>query len=173
MSKKALTVLLALMLAITCCLGFGCFSDEPESESESKIESIEQSESEIESESKVESEIESEIESESETESESESEVEPEMVEITFTAGEGYTYSIEDCEVEIGSTVEFSVTLGADYDESVIVVKANGGEIIATEGVYSIIANADVVITVEGVQKDRVSITLTAGEGYTYSIEDC
>ncbi len=173
MSKKALTVLLALMLAITCCLGFGCFSDDPESESESKIESVGQSESEIESESKVESEIESEIESESETESESESEVEPEMVEITFTAGEGYTYTVEDCEVVIGSTVEFSVTLGADYDESVIVVRANGEEITATEGVYSVVANADVVITVEGVQKDRVAITLTAGEGYTYSIEDC
>ena len=99
--------------------------------------------------------------------------VQKDRVAITLTAGEGYTYSIENGEVEIGSTVEFSVTLGADYDESVIVVKANGEEITATEGVYSVIANADVVITVEGVQKDRVAVTFTAGEGYTYSIEDC
>ena len=165
MSKKALTVLLGLVLAISCCLGFGCMSSSP---STSESESIEQGTSESESTEISESESTEQGTSESESTETSESEsTEPQTVEITLTAGEGYTYSIASGEVEIGSTVEFSVTLDADYDESVITVKANEEVLTAVEGTYSFVANEDTVITVAGVKKDKVSVTLTAGEGYT------
>ena len=82
--------------------------------------------------------------------SESES-IEPETAEITFIEGEGYTYSLSDGEVEIGTTIEFSITLDENYNQSVVIVKANGTEIVPNDEVYSLIISVDTVIEVFGV----------------------
>ena len=88
---------------------------------------------------------------------------------INLVGGTGYGYSIESGNVEVGTTVSFSVTLEDDYNESVITVKANGEVLTAENGVYSFVASANTEITVEGVQKNIVSVTFEGGEGFTYS----
>ena len=73
---------------------------------------------------------------------------------VTLTQTEGVTFGgYESLTVTAGGTFSFTVTLSDGYDQSDIVVKANGTEITAgSDGVYKIEnVNGNVTVTVEGV----------------------
>ena len=90
---------------------------------------------------------------------------------VTLTQGAGYTLSSEDdlTEIEHGSFISISLTIDDEYNQSTPVVKANGGTISGNgDGTYTIQVLDDLTITVEGVEINKYSVTLTEGEGYYY-----
>ena len=90
---------------------------------------------------------------------------------VTLTQGTGYTLSSEDdlTEIEHGSSISISLTIDDEYNQSTPVVKANGGTISGNgDGTYTIQVLDDLTITVEGVEINKYSVTLTEGEGYYY-----
>ena len=91
---------------------------------------------------------------------------------VTLTEGDGYTVTAaegSESPVKEGGSFSFSVAVNEGY-EGTPVVKTNGTELAAANGVYTIEnISADQSVTVEGISKKLVTytVTLTEGEGYT------
>lgn len=99
-------------------------------------------------------------------------EPEPETYEVTLTQGEGYTIAAAEgssSPVTEGGSYSFTLTVNEGY-EGTSVVKVNGTELTAVDGVYTIsnITEAKTV-TVEGITQkvNTYTVTLTEGVGYT------
>lgn len=90
---------------------------------------------------------------------------------INYSTGNGYTVQLQNqtqTYVGQGGEVKFSVELSAEYNQSDIVVKNNGQVLTAVDGVYTISnVQADVHITVENVAKNKYTVGIPTGEGYT------
>jgi len=70
---------------------------------------------------------------------------------VTLTPGEGYTLTGE-ATAEDGKDYTFTVTVSEGYDAANMVVKVNGEEVTAVDGVYTVEkVSANLTITVEGV----------------------
>lgn len=99
-------------------------------------------------------------------------EPEPETYEVTLTQGEGYTIAAAEgspSPVTEGGSFSFTVSVNEGY-EGTPVVKANGTEITAVNGVYTIEnITAAQTVTVEGITQkvNTYTVTLTDGVGYT------
>ena len=102
--------------------------------------------------------------------------VNPEVAAVTYTVtlpeGEGYTIAPaegSESPVAEGGSYSFTVTVNNGY-EGTPVVKVNGTELTAVDGVYTIsnITEAKTV-TVEGITQkvNTYTVTLTEGVGYT------
>lgn len=99
-------------------------------------------------------------------------EPEPETYEVTLTQGEGYTIAAAEgssSPVTEGGSFSFTVSVNEGY-EGTPVVKANGTEITAVNGVYTIEnITAAQTVTVEGITQkvNTYTVMLTEGVGYT------
>ena len=92
---------------------------------------------------------------------------------VTLTPGEGYTLTGE-ATAEDGKDYTFTVTVSEGYDAANMVVKVNGEEVTAVDGIYTVEkVSSDLTITVSGVKKQVAghAVTLTPGEGYTLTGE--
>ena len=70
---------------------------------------------------------------------------------VTLTPGEGYTLTGE-ATAEDGKDYTFTVTVSEGYDAANMVVKVNGEEVTAVDGIYTVEkVSSDLTITVEGV----------------------
>ena len=105
------------------------------------------------------------------------SEPEPETYEVTLTEGTGYTIAAAEGSVSPvteGGSFSFNVTVNDGY-QGTPVVKANGTELTAVNGVYTIenIA-ADQTVTIEGITEipNIYTVTLSEGVGYTIAAAD-
>lgn len=90
-------------------------------------------------------------------------------VTLTETAGVNYD-GFDKLSIKKGGEVKFSITLDEAYNNSTIIVKVNGVEITAVDGIYTISNITEVqTVTVEGVVADTYTIALTETHGVTYS----
>ena len=79
---------------------------------------------------------------------------------VTLTPGEGYTLTGE-ATAEDGKDYTFTVTVSEGYDAANMVVKVNGEEVTAVDGIYTVEkVSSDLTITVEGVTE---AVQKTAG----------
>ena len=79
---------------------------------------------------------------------------------VTLTPGEGYTMTGE-ATAEDGKDYTFTVTVSEGYDAANMVVKVNGEEVTAVDGIYTVEkVSSDLTITVEGVTE---AVQETAG----------
>lgn len=79
---------------------------------------------------------------------------------VTLTPGEGYTLNGE-ATAEDGKDYTFTVTVSEGYDAANMVVKVNGEEVTAVDGIYTVEkVSSDLTITVEGVTE---AVQETAG----------
>ena len=79
---------------------------------------------------------------------------------VTLTSGEGYTLTGE-ATAEDGKDYTFTVTVSEGYDAANMVVKVNGEEVTAVDGIYTVEkVSSDLAITVEGVTE---AVQETAG----------
>ena len=79
---------------------------------------------------------------------------------VTLTPGEGYTLTGE-ATAEDGKDYTFTVTVSEGYDAANMVVKVNGEEVTAVDGIYTVEkVSSDLTITVEGVTE---AVQETAG----------
>ena len=79
---------------------------------------------------------------------------------VTLTPGEGYTLTGE-ATAEDGKDYTFTVTVSEGYDAANMVVKVNGEEVTAVDGIYTVEkVSSDLIITVEGVTE---AVQKTAG----------
>ncbi len=79
---------------------------------------------------------------------------------VTLTSGEGYTLTGE-ATAEDGKDYTFTVTVSEGYDAANMVVKVNGEEVTAVDGIYTVEkVSSDLTITVEGVTE---AVQETAG----------
>ena len=79
---------------------------------------------------------------------------------VTLTPGEGYTLTGE-ATAEDGKDYTFTVTVSEGYDAANMVVKVNGEEVTAVDGIYTVEkVSSDLTITVEGVTE---AVRETAG----------
>ena len=79
---------------------------------------------------------------------------------VTLTPGEGYTLTGE-ATAEDGKDYTFTVTVTEGYDAANMVVKVNGEEVTAVDGIYTVEnVSSDLAITVEGVTE---AVQKTAG----------
>ena len=79
---------------------------------------------------------------------------------VTLTPGEGYTLTGE-ATAEDGKDYTFTVTVSEGYDAANMVVKVNGEEVTAVDGIYTVEkVSSDLAITVEGVTE---AVQKTAG----------
>ena len=79
---------------------------------------------------------------------------------VTLTPGEGYTLTGE-ATAEDGKDYTFTVTVSEGYDAANMVVKVNGKEVTAVDGIYTVEkVSSDLTITVEGVTE---AVQETAG----------
>ena len=79
---------------------------------------------------------------------------------MTLTPGEGYTLTGE-ATAEDGKDYTFTVTVSEGYDAANMVVKVNGEEVTAVDGIYTVEkVSSDLTITVEGVTE---AVQKTAG----------
>lgn len=94
--------------------------------------------------------------------------------DVTFPSGTGYT--VMDTAftalagkhtVAGGSKLNFSVQLDSKYSNSAVKVYANGAELKAADGVYSLQVFEDTAVTVEGVGMNQFPITIPSGAEYT------
>lgn len=98
-------------------------------------------------------------------------EPEPENFTVSLTAGEGYTIAATEgsiSPVTEGGSFSFTVMVNEGY-EGTPVVKANGTELTAVDGIYTITGiDDDQTVTVEGIAQkiDTYKVTLTEGTGY-------
>lgn len=92
--------------------------------------------------------------------------------DVTLSQGVGYELQTEDSleDVAHGSSISFTLALGEGYNQSTPVVKANGEVIYADEGTYTVEITEDTTITVEDVEINNYSVTLTEGTGYTLAV---
>lgn len=95
--------------------------------------------------------------------------VEINKYDVTLTQGVGYELQSEDTLTDVahGSEISFTLTLGEGYSQSTPVVKANGETIYAQDDIYTITVTEATTITVEDIEINKYSVTLTEGEGYT------
>ncbi len=90
---------------------------------------------------------------------------------VTLTEGEGYTL-IGDTTVKQGEDYTFTLTMADGYSQSTPVVKVNGQELAGENGTYTVSnVTADLVITVEGLEKNVYTVTLPTGDGYAITTE--
>ena len=96
--------------------------------------------------------------------------VKKEVLTITKPTGDGFTFTGADT-VYKNEDYTFTISVDNAFDESNMVVKANGTVLVGNNGKYTISAvGENIVITVEGiVAKTIYTVTLTEGEGYTLS----
>ena len=102
-----------------------------------------------------------------------------EIITVTLPNGEGFTAAAAEgtkTPVLKGDSYSFTVTVAEGYKKTDdFAVKANGEALTANEdGSYTVAdINANVEITVEGVEKQATghAVTLTPGEGYTLTGE--
>lgn len=105
------------------------------------------------------------------------SEPEPETYEVTLTEGTGYTIAAAEGSVSPvteGGSFSFNVTVNDGY-QGTPVVKANGTELTAVNGVYTIEnITAAQTVTVEGITAipNTYTVTLSEGVGYTIAAAD-
>lgn len=105
------------------------------------------------------------------------SEPEPETYEVTLTEGTGYTIAAAEGSVSPvteGGSFSFNVTVSDGY-QGTPVVKANGTELTAVNGIYTIEnITADQTVTVEGITAipNTYTVTLSEGVGYTIAAAD-
>ena len=79
---------------------------------------------------------------------------------VTLTPGEGYTLTGE-ATAEDGKDYTFTVTVSEGYDAANMVVKVNGEEVTAVDGIYTVEkVSSDLTTTVEGVTE---AVQKTAG----------
>ena len=79
---------------------------------------------------------------------------------VTLTPGEGYALTGE-ATAEDGKDYTFTVTVSEGYDAANMVVKVNGEEVTAVDGIYTVEkVSSDLTITVEGVTE---AVQETAG----------
>ena len=79
---------------------------------------------------------------------------------VTLTPGEGYTLTGE-ATAEDGKDYTFTLTVSEGYDAANMVVKVNGEEVTAVDGIYTVEkVSSDLTITVEGVTE---AVQKTAG----------
>ncbi len=79
----------------------------------------------------------------------------------------GYTLTGADT-VNAGEDYTFTLALDGIYSDSKPIVKVNGVPVFAKNGVYTVEkVEENLEITVDGIQKNRYSVVITAGEGYT------
>ena len=79
---------------------------------------------------------------------------------VTLTPGEGYTLTGE-ATAEDGKDYTFTVIVSEGYDAANMVVKVNGEEVTAVDGIYTVEkVSSDLTITVEGVTE---AVQKTAG----------
>ena len=105
------------------------------------------------------------------------SEPEPETYEVTLTEGTGYTIAAAEGSVSPvteGGSFSFNVTVNDGY-QGTPMVKANGTELTAVNGIYTIEnITADQTVTVEGITAipNTYTVTLSEGVGYTIAVAD-
>lgn len=88
---------------------------------------------------------------------------------VTLTPGEGYTLTGE-ATAEDGKDYTFTVTVSEGYDAANMVVKVNGEEVTAVDGIYTVEkVSSDLTITVSGVKKIIIGLS-TLRFGSTDSI---
>lgn len=102
---------------------------------------------------------------------------------VTFTSGDGYSFegannttiSNDKATVNYGGSVSFEVVLDDDYDNSNVIVYANGSELEVNEADVYTINNitVDQTVSVVGVEKKKYTVTLPENwTGYTISTVD-
>lgn len=101
---------------------------------------------------------------------------------VTFTSGEGYSFKAASgttidtgkATVNYGGSVSFEVVLDDDYDNSNVIVYANGSMLTAVNNVYTINnITVDQTVSVVGVEKKKYTVTLPENwTGYTISTVD-
>lgn len=102
---------------------------------------------------------------------------EPASYNVTLTEGEGYTIAAAEGSVSPvteGGSFSFNVTVNDGY-QGTPVVKANGTELTAVNGIYTIEnITADQTVTVEGITAipNTYTVTLSEGVGYTIAASD-
>ena len=78
---------------------------------------------------------------------------------VTLTPGEGYTLTGE-ATAEDGKDYTFTVTVSEGYDAANMVVKVNGEEVTAVDGIYTVEkVSSDLTITVSGVKKIIIGLS--------------
>ncbi len=89
-----------------------------------------------------------------------------------ITIPEGVGYTVEGAaEAEEGADYSFTVILADGFTKSPIVVKVDGAELSAVDGVYTVPAlNKDIEITVEGVVLNTYTVTFPAPESGKFNI---
>ncbi len=95
----------------------------------------------------------------------------PRAVAVTLPTGTGFTaaaYGGDSTQVTLGGSFRFTVTPAAAYNQSQIIVKANGAVLTAQNGVYTLTnVMAAQTITVEGVALNQYSVILETAENGT------
>lgn len=101
---------------------------------------------------------------------------------VTFTSGKGYSFEAasgttidtDKATVNYGGSVSFEVVLDDDYDNSNVIVYANGSMLTAVNNVYTINnITVDQTVSVVGVEKKKYTVTLPENwTGYTISTVD-
>ena len=89
--------------------------------------------------------------------------------EVTLPSGIGYSaapYGGSVSPVEFGGQFSFTVALEPGYDRSAPIVRANGAEIYAIGGIYTVDVTENIDITVEGVELNVYEVSLISGAGY-------
>ena len=85
---------------------------------------------------------------------------------ITFPQGAGYSFNVSSTSVDSGSDFPFSFNLATGYDQSKYVIKVNGEAVSLTDNAYTIKnIESDMVITVEGVEKNTYVVTFNSNGG--------
>ncbi len=95
----------------------------------------------------------------------------PATYSVTLPTGEGYTASGE-ATVKQGENYTFTVALEEGYTQSELLVKANDTVLTGENGTYTVSnVQGDLVITVEGVQKNTYTVTKPTGQGFQFQGE--
>ena len=91
---------------------------------------------------------------------------------VTLTPGEGYTLTGE-ATAEDGKDYTFTVTVSEGYDAANMVVKVNGEEVTAVDGIYTVEkVSSDLTITVEGVAR-LYKVSLPHGWSRQFTMSAC
>ena len=96
-----------------------------------------------------------------------------EAVTVTPPTGEGFTFTGKESAYK-DQDYTFTVSVSEGYDGTDMVVSVNGEAVDGDNGTYTVVSvSGDLTITVEGVvAKEKYSVTLTEGDGYTISSDD-
>lgn len=88
--------------------------------------------------------------------------------EYSFEGANNTTISNDKATVNYGGSVSFKVKLNGDYDNSNVIVYANGSKLAANAGVYTIERiTVNQTVSVTGVEKNKYTVTLPENtDGY-------